>query len=58
LVEVLEVLGGGGALERVEEVVVDLDVVGEVVFDIFGIFFKFACVCLWGMLGLRFRCGR
>jgi hypothetical protein len=48
LVEVLEVLGGGGALERVEEVVVDLDVIGEVVFDVFGVFFEFACVCLWG----------
>jgi hypothetical protein len=46
LVEVLEVFGRGGALERVEEVVVDLDVVGEVVFDVFGVFFEFACVCL------------
>jgi hypothetical protein len=58
LVEVLEVLGRGGALERVEEVVVDLDVIGEVVFDVFGVFFEFTCVCLWGMLGLRFRYDR
>jgi hypothetical protein len=58
LVEVLEVFGRGGTLERVEEVVVDLDVIGKVVFDVFGVFFEFACVCLWGLLVLRFRCDR
>jgi hypothetical protein len=46
LVEILKILGGGGALERLAELVVDGDAVGEVVEDIVGVGCKPACVCL------------
>jgi hypothetical protein len=49
LVEILEVLGGGGALESLGELVVDGDAVGKVVEDIVGVGCKPACVCLCDM---------
>jgi hypothetical protein len=52
LVEVLEVLGGSGALEGLEEVVVDFNVVREVVCDVVWVFFEGACICLHRLLEL------
>lgn len=46
LVEVLELLGGGGALEGLEELGVGLDVVWEVVEDVVRIGVEGACVGL------------
>jgi hypothetical protein len=46
LVEIFEVFGGGGALEGLEEVAVELDVIGEVVGDVVWIFFEFARIRL------------
>lgn len=52
LVEVLELLGGGSALQSLEEVVVDVDVLGEVVEDIVWVGGEAACICLWELLEL------
>ena len=46
LVEVLELLGRGRALESLEQIIVELDVVGKVVDDALGIRSEAACVCL------------
>jgi hypothetical protein len=58
LVEVLEVFGGCGALEGLEEVVVDLEVVGEVVEDVLRVFFEFACIGLGDRLASVGLCKR
>jgi hypothetical protein len=53
LVEVLEYLGRCGALERVDKLVVELRVFGEVVEDGLGVERYVACVCLyWWVVSL------
>lgn len=55
LVEVLELLGGCGALQSLEEVVVDVDVLGEIIEDVVGVSSEAACICLWGLSEWRGR---
>jgi hypothetical protein len=57
LVKVLQFLGRCGALEGLEKIVVELDVVREVVDNALGIRSKAACVCLWLLLMGGRRCG-